>query len=199
MSKIRDIAEDFRERHIFNNNVPVEIERVVEATLGINVIPIESLQKDCDMDGFISNDLSIIYVDKDHYIDERFYKRVRFTIAHEIGHLVLHREIIDTVMFSSEDEWKLFRMNLQDESLSWFETQASEFAGRLLVPLDPLVVAFRESRNEILKKNIAWNADKIEDEEMFTLTASIIAPKFDVSTGVIERRLRKENIMSLIS
>lgn len=36
------------------------IEHVVEATLGIRIIPIESLQKLCDMEGFISKDFTAI-------------------------------------------------------------------------------------------------------------------------------------------
>jgi hypothetical protein len=42
------------------------------------------------------------------------------------------------------------------------------------------------------------DAPKIEDEEMFSITAQFIAPKFGVSVEVIEKRLRKENIMSIL-
>jgi hypothetical protein len=58
--RIREEAEQFRKEHIFISDLPVEIERVVEATLGIRIIPIESLQKHCDMEGFISKDFSSI-------------------------------------------------------------------------------------------------------------------------------------------
>lgn len=177
MSQIRDIAEDFRKEYIFNDGIPVDIEQIVEATMGIRIIPAESLQKICDMEGFISKDFKSIYVDADLYMDDRYYKRVRFTIAHEIGHLVLHRDAINLVRFLSEDEWKNFRMNLNDKSLAWFETQASEFAGRILVPLDPLIVHFKEARNETIKMNSGWDTPKIEEEEMFSTTAQIIAPK----------------------
>ena len=80
----------------------------------------------------------------------------------------------------------------------WFEWQANEFAGRLLVPLDQLVIAFKEARTEILKKNISWNAPKIDDEDLFSMIAPIIAPKFDVSPIVIEKRITKEKIINLI-
>jgi hypothetical protein len=65
MSQIRDIAEDFSKEHIFNDAVPVDIELIVEATMGIRIIPVESLQKNCDMEGFISKDFKSIYVDTD--------------------------------------------------------------------------------------------------------------------------------------
>lgn len=198
MSEIRDIAETFRSEYIFNDSIPVDIERIIESTMGIYIIPVKSLQHDCDMEGFISRDFKSIYLDEDLYMDDRYYKRVRFTIAHEIGHLVLHRSNIDMVRFLSDNDWKWFRLNLLDEPLRWFETQASEFAGRLLVPLDQLINAFKEARIEIMKKNTNWDAPKIDDEELLSIIASRISPKFGVSEEVIEKRLRKENVMALI-
>ena len=196
--KIRDIAEEFRKEYVFDSSLPVDIEHVIEATMGINIIPIESLQKTCDMEGFISKDFKKIYVDEGLYTDDRYYKRVRFTIAHEIGHLVLHRSSIDGVKFNNETDWISFRMGINNETLGWFETQASEFAGRLLVPIDQLIESFREARSVVLKKHSSWNARKIDDDELFSIIALMICNKFDVSGEVIERRLRKENIMSLI-
>jgi Zn-dependent peptidase ImmA (M78 family) len=198
MSEVRDLAEKFRSEHIFNDSIPVDIERIIESTMGIYIIPVKGLKHDCDMEGYISRNFKSIYLDEELYMDERYYKRVRFTIAHEIGHLVLHRSSIDLVRFISDDDWKAFRLNLLDEPLRWFEAQASEFAGRLLVPLDRLIDAFKGSREGIIKKNISWDSPKIEDEDLLSEVASRIAPKFGVSTEVIERRLRKENVMSLI-
>ncbi len=198
MSQIRDFAETFRKEYVFNYSIPVDIERIIETTMGIFIIPMKGLRKEFDMEGFISWDFKSIYVDEDLYLDDRYYKRVRFTIAHEIGHLVLHRSNIDMVRFQSEDEWKHFRLSLLDEPLRWFETQASEFAGRLLVPIDQLIASFKEARNEIQKKNTGWAAPKYDDEEMFSLTSTIIAPKFGLSAEVIEKRLKKENIMGLM-
>jgi Zn-dependent peptidase ImmA (M78 family) len=198
MSQIRDIAENFRKAKIFNYSIPVDIERVIESTMGIGIIPVKGLQHDCDLEGFISRDFNSVYVDEDLYLDDRYYKRVRFTIAHEIGHLILHRSNIDMVRFLSEEDWKKFRINLNDEPLGWFETQASEFAGRLLVPVEELVVAFKNARSEIMKKFTNW-ADPDPDEDEIILRASAkIAPKFDVSAEVIEKRLRKENVIALI-
>ena len=66
------------------------------------------------------------------------------------------------------------------------------------MPIDPLIEAFKETRLEIIKKNSSWDAPKIEDEELLSEIASCIAPKFGVSSEVIERRLRKENVISLL-
>jgi Zn-dependent peptidase ImmA (M78 family) len=196
--KLREEAENFRDQHIFTTNLPVDIELVVEATMGIRIIPIENLQRLCDMEGFISKDFKSIYVDDYLYKTDRYYKRVRFTIAHEIGHYVLHRGTIDNQKFEDENDWIQFRMGINDETLGWFETQASEFAGRLLVPLDPLIEEFKSKRQTVLKKHSSWNSPKISDDDLFTIVAPLICKRFDVSSEVIERRLRKENIMSLL-
>jgi len=195
---VREAAEEFRRSYVFSDGIPVGIELIIQQTMGIQTIPMENLQLDCDMEGYISRDFRYIYVDKRLYDDDNYYKRVRFTIAHEIGHLVLHRSKIEMMKFNSEDEWKNFRIKLENDSLIWFEWQANEFAGRLLVPLDQLVIAFKEARTEILKKNISWNAPKIDDEDLFSMIAPIIAPKFDVSPIVIEKRITKEKIINLI-
>ena len=49
MEKIREVAEEFRKGHIFTDTLPVEIERIIEATMGITIIPLKSLHKDCDI------------------------------------------------------------------------------------------------------------------------------------------------------
>ncbi len=196
--KIRDEAENFRQANIFTPDLPVDIEHVAEAALGIHIIPIKDLQKHCDMEGFISKDFKSIYVDEFLYLNDRYYKRVRFTIAHELGHYVLHRSTIDNQKFENENDWIKFRMGINDETLGWFETQASEFAGRLLVPVDPLAEEFRSARQKVMKKYSSWNSPGISDDDLFAMVAPLICSRFDVSAEVIERRLRKENIIAFI-
>lgn len=73
MAQIREIAEKFRKDYIFNYSIPVDIERIIELTMGIYIIPVKSLQHDCDMEGFISRDFKSIYVDEALYTDDRYY------------------------------------------------------------------------------------------------------------------------------
>ena len=94
--------------------------------------------------------------------------------------------------------WIRFRLELDDETLGWFETQASEFAGRVLVPVDPLVEEFRSKRNSILKKYASWDSKPLSDDDLFSMVAPMICGRFDVSSDVIERRLRKENVAAIL-
>ena len=96
------------------------------------------------------------------------------------------------------EDWIKFRSQINDDDMSWIETQASEFAGRLLVPKDHLCNLYINYRTEIKKKYSSWGAPSITEDEIFTLVAPKICSHFDVSSEVIERRLRKEKIMNYV-
>jgi hypothetical protein len=49
-----------------------------------------------------------------------------------------------------------------------------------------------------MRKNTSWNSPRLNDDDLFILTAPMICKRFDVSAEVIERRLRNENIMKHI-
>ncbi len=100
--KIRDAAEQFRQDHIHNEDIPVNIEWHVEAAFGIAIIPVDGLHSETQIDGLISKDLKYIYVDNDLYNDDRYQGRVRFTIAHEIGHYILHYDTIQSIKCKNE-------------------------------------------------------------------------------------------------
>ena len=58
--------------------------------------------------------------------DIRNTGRKRFTLAHEIGHFVLHREI--------QAEFRCTRSMLEDFRTEGIEQEANQFASQLLVP-----------------------------------------------------------------
>lgn len=62
--QINEQAEKFLEEHKADKKLPVPIEEIVEFDLGLDIIPFPNLQKDFDIDGFISGDLTSIYVDQ---------------------------------------------------------------------------------------------------------------------------------------
>jgi Zn-dependent peptidase ImmA (M78 family) len=91
--------------------------------------------------------------------------RKRFTIAHEIGHLVLHPHKISDIYRRDKDYYINLSIQEQNE-----ETEANYFASFLLIPTQSLVYTLK------LTKNI---------EELATI--------FNVSTTAMEIRLNKFN------
>ena len=192
-NEIREKAEDFRKKYVSPPDmIPVPIEEIVEFELGITPWPIDGLLQKIDIDGFLSNDLKYLFVDSGIYMDKRWENRLRFTFAHEIGHLILHSDIIQKSDFRTETEWIHFRNEMSEDDLYWFEQQAYEFAGRLLVPKNKLVEELKKNRKKI--NQFRMLIEKNNDELLFQAISRVICDKFGVSDGVIFRRIRNEKI-----
>jgi len=123
-------AEDFLQEHKRNDILPVDIEAIAEFDLGLNIFPFPNLQQTFDVDGFISCDLNVIYVDEFSYYQRP--ARYRFTIAHEIGHYVLHSDLIASFHPQSVADWSKFVLSIDEETYGWLEWQAYSFAAAVL-------------------------------------------------------------------
>ena len=56
-------------RHGLEKVIPVDIERLVDNVLKINIIPFPSLYRSFEIDAFISNDFRKIYIDEYLYVN----------------------------------------------------------------------------------------------------------------------------------
>ena len=97
--------------------------------------------------------------------------RQRFSIAHEIGHLVLHREFI-TNHVHVDKSFALHRDERSAQGEDRLEIDANAFAAELLVP------------QEWLRLAIAPEMDLDDDRALTT-----IARQFKVSTAALQNRL----------
>lgn len=189
---IRQKAEEFRKNYVKPIDlVPVPIIEIVELELGIQPIPKAGLKRRIDIDGFLTRDLKNICVDLDVYEDERQINRLRFTYAHEIGHLILHEKEIRQCDFRTQEDWVHFHEDFLEDDLNWFEQQAYEFAGRLLFPKEELVKEVQKHKGKIEEyKGLIGEVE----EELIEAVSRIICDRFKVSWIVIQKRIRKEKI-----
>jgi len=124
---IRAIAQRLLAEHQINT-APVDVEGVARA---LN-IEVKKQNADPDLSGFVlrnpENGTVVIGVNSAHAITRR-----RFTIAHELGHFLLHEG--ETLRV---DRTHAFRVNLRDDISSKGtdieEKEANLFAAELLVP-----------------------------------------------------------------
>jgi len=190
-SFIRRQAEGFRSKYVKPaNHLPVPIIEIVELALNISPYPIIGLMERIDIDGFLTRDLKNICIDQDIYMDERREKRLRFTYAHEVGHLILHENEIRKCDFRTPDMWIHFHEDFLAEDLNWFEQQAREFGGRLLVPPNELtseILSYRDKINE-------FKSQTDSEEDLIEALSRLVCDKFAVSSQVIQRRIRSEKI-----
>ena len=186
---IRVESERFLGQYHPTRKLPIPIDAIVEFGLGLHIIPVPSLYQYVGANGFLTSDLSSIYVDQLQF--EQYEQKYRFTLAHEIGHLVLHRDVYETVKLTSISAFKDFYESVDSKDMSWFDTQASRFAELVLVPAD----RFREVCAAVARdreSDIRKFGDLTPDA--WSYLAHDIARPFNVSPGVVECRLTREGI-----
>ncbi len=115
-------------------------------------------------------------------------QRLRFSIAHELGHLFMHRKEIEENQFSSFADFKLWTMDPTITSSA--EYQSDEFAGRLLVPRENLLRWYDHHLKDVEQRRPDWR----QQPTIRSHLAKIIAPRFGVTRRVIETRFDRESI-----
>ena len=134
---MREQADLFLGDHGLHDHHPVDIEWLVDVVLGIDVVPVPRLKSEHDVDGIIARDGSTIWVDWGVYMHENNF-RYRYTLAHELGHWILHRELLAEAEFDTVDQWRVFLDGFSDSARGRYEHQAYCMGGLLPVQRDPL-------------------------------------------------------------
>jgi Zn-dependent peptidase ImmA (M78 family) len=187
-------AEDFLKKHKRNEILPVDIEAITEFDLGLNIFPFPNLQETFDVEGFISGDLNVIYVDEFIYYQRP--ARYRFTLAHEIGHYVFHSDLIASFHPRSIADWSKFILAVDEETYGWLEWQAYSFAAAVLVPRVSLKQNFRNQLKLLQPKIDFIRSEGLSVESSQDYIINAIATKligiYDVSADVLNRRISKE-------
>ena len=183
-------ADRLRAAHPAGCGLPVKVLDLAEFDLHLDLVPVNGLREQLDIDALLMGDLKSVIVDKRAFMSPRLEYRLRFSVAHEIGHLVLHRAIYAGLQHATASEWFEYISAIPEVEYGWVEWQAYEFAGRLLVPPEPLREAFQGA---VLTAEAAGYADWLAaDETALDYIATRIASEFGVSSEVIAKRLRVE-------
>ena len=192
---IWDITEEFRSKHKFANEFPVKIEELIEFNLGIEIVPEPNLKLKIDVEAYLSKDLKKIYIDKKGFESNAYLARHRFTLAEEVGHYVLHRDIYEKgVKYESEDEFIQDIQNMDIDDLIWVERQAKQFAGRLLVPKDELVKRIERSSDLIDSAYEKYKGGEDLEEFIIEAFSKKFCGDFLVSYMVLEIRINNEKL-----
>lgn len=172
---------------------PVAIELIVEQDFEMDVVPIRGLQTAFNIDAFISRDMTTISVDE--FVLENRLNRYRFSLAHELGHRVLHREILRELEYETIDEWKSQIIEFPERQYGFLEYQANTFANCLLLPADILDRSFDLAIERIKAKGL--NPSDFPDVCLDSI-ATGLGRQFEVSRDVVLNRLtnKHENFQS---
>lgn len=194
MEKIWGQVEEFRAKYesTRDGHLPVDVFSLVEIDLRLNIIPFPGLTERFKVWAALRADFSGIYVDQETHYDleageEWKLKRLRFSLAHELGHFVLHRKLPQEKHFSGLTEFANWTRSYEGKR-DRIEREADEFAGRLLVPLDRLTQYYDDFMSSEFAASVHLT---LKARELF---AEHVANKFGVNRQVIEIRLDREGL-----
>jgi Zn-dependent peptidase ImmA (M78 family) len=181
---IKKFADNIIEE--FGTELPIEIDLIIEKKFEIDLIPINGLKQISSTDAYLSRNLKEIGFDP-----EVTNKRIRFSLAHELGHFVMHRDIISSIRINDYTEWK----STLKEIPGWFwgkiEKQANQFAGFLLAPRD-LIIQTISDYLSIIREAYKIIPNDIESIQQYL--AIPLSKRFLISEEAMRIRLINEGI-----
>jgi hypothetical protein len=150
------------------------------------------LRCDFDCDAFTFGDFTQIVIDQELYAESP--GRYRFTLAHEVGHIVLHRKVLEQQSLRSVKEWAEFHKNKDKAEYREQEKQADSFAGFLLMPEKRFKAILQENLKLVEDvvnpcKGLGLEHDPIVDLAARPV-ARIVAKMFDVSFAAATNKVK---------
>lgn len=180
-------AENFIKNLHPSLSLPIPIEDIVELKMNIALVVIPGIKDLIGVDSFISSDFSQITIDE--YSFTTYVERARFSIAHEVGHFILHKNWYEQNGPKSIEDYLTFYDRIDSGIYKFLEIQAQTFAGLVLVPRETLV---KELKNKL---------GQVPSQEALEILAPVyqdLLNAFQVSGEVLLRRLQKEGMVKNI-
>lgn len=99
---LRAQAEEFLALYHPSGEIPVPILEIAEFDMEIEMFPLPDAQKIYGFMAALSSDLQTIVYDE--HSDKKNLHRFRFTVAHEIGHRILHGSLIAALNLQTKQD-----------------------------------------------------------------------------------------------
>ena len=162
----------------WDGNFPIDVEKLCDS-MDIGVIFIPGLRKQINVEAYITSDFRTVVADEKCAVENE--ARYRFSVAHELGHMVLHGDYYP----SNIDSIESYLQNLSEYRNSVAERQADQFAASLLVPRDELCKKMKEYFGDDIASGVSGKGQP-EKEKMY----SDLMRTFGVSNMVMARRIQ---------
>lgn len=173
------------------DEIPIPIEKIIELTFRLDIVPVPGLNN-FDLVGYLDSGLTAIYVDENIY--EKSSARYRFTLAHELSHLILHKDYLPRPKgIATAAAWRDLICSIPLGTYTRMEYQANTLAGMILVPTKPLVTYAAD-----LAKIVKSNGLQTSSPEVQPILESELAKTFEVSSQVINIRAQKMKLWEVV-
>ena len=164
--------------YALKKNIPIETSRDCEGYLGIY--------------DFLNNK---IYISSE-LEDDNLHYRKRFTIAHELGHAILHRRALKEVIRLAQDS-DLIEFSNTPDWMKILEVQANNFASYLLMPKIPFINVAMEIKKKLdIPIYEPFYLDTQEcNKRICSIAIDTLSSFFHVSKWAVKIRLKEENLL----
>jgi Zn-dependent peptidase ImmA (M78 family) len=199
--EIERIVNETLKKYGYENYCPVPIEEILDNQLNINIVPVPDLFRTFEINAFTTYDRKEIHVDE--YLYTNLERPYRFTLAHELGHIILHGCVFELAKIRSIGDWKQFINDIEESDYRRLEIQANNFAGVFLVPSKVLeenfnreITNFKDEMKKVARAGIK-RSDYIQ--YFIDLISSILIPVFEVDQQVIRIRIERCGLEQKVS
>jgi Zn-dependent peptidase ImmA (M78 family) len=137
--EIEELADELTDKLPSWDLLPVNLDRIIrycELTWQWGDLPAEQL-------GIIELSNDLVTINRSLRFDEH---RKRFTLAHELGHHLLHKELLERNRLTSFGETMITLANttpVSGDELSWLEHHANHFAACILMPRKTVIEQYK--------------------------------------------------------
>lgn len=186
--QLAKVAEDFLRLHHPEGTLPIPIEEIIDLKLGISIVSVPKLRDVHGVDAYTSSDFSSITIDDFCY--QHRETRARYSLAHEVGHILLHKSYYEGLNINDWENYLNFQTAVvaseNIEIQKNIENQAYILANMLLVPVndlrqrvDGLATEYGGSIRNVPADVMAWFRNELCTE-------------YCVSGEVVERAILRE-------
>ena len=188
VSRIETIAQEFLSRYWDPREQFVNIEAIIERDLGMLIEYVDHDSR--RILGSVAKHLSdgrYVIIVNESYADDRNACKYRYTLAQEISHILLHRDLLDSIK-TTEDAVN-FQSSLSPKEYSHkIESPANRCAGAILMPQHQ----FREAAYDTYEMwfEQTTNVGVISPEFMQKRVVADLAKRFQVNPTPARIRLQ---------
>ena len=190
-NRLERFAVGFLAQHHPSGEIPIPIEEIIDLKMGIDILPINGLSA-LGSESSVSRDMKTIYIDGDIYRHQNS-NRYRSTLAHELSHVLLHRDVFESASYNDIDGYKKFVESISEDDRGWIENQAYNLSGLLLVPSDSLEECYAEVADTLAANGM--DIRKLAPDGMKHV-GKVFGQRFRVSSKIIHKRAVKLNLWS---
>lgn len=190
--RIEEIVDRLYTYDIHNDSV-LDIHKLCEFLSSVYPVTFDFTKKEKGILGKIEFNPLKIYVNPE--LEEN---RFRFTLCHEIGHLILHTKLLENRIEKREDDDYTLSLNYRVSEMNnnRLEIQANIFASHLLIPINPLI---REVTTFFVKERINKNYLYLDKQPVNQILVhsllNQLSLKFRASKESIKMRLIARNLL----